>query len=192
MTDPKRRTVMITLGAIGAMTTLVAVSPQLYRTFCQVTGWGGTTQRADTAAGEVLDRTITIRFDATTAKGLPWRFTPAQGPQTLHVGETGLAYYEAANTADYPVIGTASYNVQPAKAGPYFMKVACFCFTEQLLQPHETVKMPVTFFVDPSIADDPSMDDVREITLSYIFYRNERAEEKMTQATAPSETAAVY
>jgi cytochrome c oxidase assembly protein subunit 11 len=109
---------------------------------------------------------------------MPWAFKPAQVTQTLRIGETGLAYYEATNNADYPVIGSATFNVQPAKAGSYFMKVDCFCFEEQLLQPGETMLMPVTYYIDPEMADEQRLDDVREITLSYTFYRNEDAEER--------------
>ena len=170
------RTALIVLAVIAAMTGLAAAAPALYNTFCRVTGWGGTTQRAEAGALEVLDREITVRFDASTAKGLPWSFRPEQVSQTLRVGETGLAYYEATNDADHPVVGTATFNVQPAKAGLYFMKVECFCFTSQVLQPGETMSMPVTYFIDPEIADEDRLDEVREITLSYTFYRDEKAE----------------
>ena len=173
------RTALIVLVVVAAMTGLVAAAPTLYNTFCRVTGWGGTTQRAEAGALEVLDREITVRFDASTAKGLPWSFRPEQVSQTLHVGETGLAYYEATNKADHPVIGTATFNVQPAKAGLYFMKVECFCFTAQVLRPGETMSMPVTYFIDPEIADEERLDEVREITLSYTFYRDERAEAEL-------------
>ena len=175
------RTVLVIGGVIAFMGVLVAWSPELYNTFCKVTGWGGTTQRTDTASTEVLDRKITVRFDSTTASELPWNFKPAQVSQTVHIGESALAFFEAENRADYPVIGTASFNVQPAKAGQYFMKVECFCFTEQMLQPGEAVKMPVTYFLDPALADDDSLDEVREITLSYTFYRNEVAEKRLAE-----------
>ncbi|MCQ8184222.1 cytochrome c oxidase assembly protein [Parvularcula maris] len=173
-------------GKVAASVALVAAlmvgasfaAVPLYRIFCQVTGWGGTTQVAKAEADRVLDRRVTVRFDASIAKGIPWSFKPAQVSQTLRIGETGLAYYEATNNADYPVIGSASFNVQPAKAGSYFMKVDCFCFEEQILQPGETMLMPVTYYVDPEMADERRLDDVREITLSYTFYRNEDAEER--------------
>lgn len=165
---------LIVAGMVGMSFAAVP----LYKTFCRVTGFGGTTQEAKTTADTVLDRKVTIRFDASTAPGLPWTFKPAQTSQTLHVGETGLAFFEATNNSDHPVIGTASYNVQPAKAGVYFMKVQCFCFTEQTLMPGETVQMPVTYFVDPEIATNKRLDDVKEITLSYTFYHNEVAEQR--------------
>lgn len=177
--SPNARIAAIVVAVVLAMTGLAAAAPTLYNTFCRVTGWGGTTQRAEAGAAQVLDREITVRFDASTAKGLPWSFRPEQVSQTLHVGETGLAYYEATNEADHPVIGTATFNVQPAKAGLYFMKVECFCFTSQVLQPGETMSMPVTYFIDPEIADEDRLDEVREITLSYTFYRDERAEEEL-------------
>ncbi|MEM9810073.1 MAG: cytochrome c oxidase assembly protein [Pseudomonadota bacterium] len=176
--DANKRVALIVTGVVAGMTALSFAAVPLYETFCRVTGWGGTTQIADLSSETVLDRKITIRFDASRSSDLPWTFKPDQVSQTLRIGETGLAYYEATNLSDEPVIGMASYNVQPAKAGLYFMKVECFCFTEQLLQPGETVLMPVTYFVDPEIADERNLDDVREITLSYTFYRNEDAEER--------------
>ncbi|WP_370334810.1 cytochrome c oxidase assembly protein [Parvularcula marina] len=180
--DRNTKTVLGVLGMIAFMTVLVINAPALYRTFCQITGFDGTTRKADAASTEVLERKVTIRFDASMADNLPWSFHPAQVSQTLHIGESSLAFYEAENRADYPVIGTASYNVQPAKAGQYFMKVECFCFTEQLLAPGEKVQMPVTYFIDPAMADDRSLDEVREITLSYTFYRNEVAEKRLAAA----------
>ena len=174
-----QRTAAIVGAVVAAMTALAAAAPSLYNTFCRVTGWGGTTQRADAAAEAVLDREITVRFDASVTKGPPWTFRPEQVSQTLRLGETGLAYYEATNTSDRPVVGTASFNVQPAKAGLYFMKIECFCFTAQVLQPGETMSMPVTYFIDPEMADERRLDEVREITLSYTFYRDEDAEAEL-------------
>ena len=141
-----------------------------YRAFCQVTGWGGTTQRAEADADRTLARKITVRFDANVNQGLAWRFKPEQASQTLQIGETGLAFYEAENQSSEPVSGSATFNVSPAKAGLYFRKIECFCFTRQTLQPGETVSMPVTYFVDPAIADDKNLDDVQTITLSYTFF----------------------
>lgn len=174
--------VLIVAGMVGMSYAAVP----LYETFCRVTGWGGTTQQTTAISEKVLERQITVRFDATTAKGMPWDFRPAQVSQKLHIGESALAFYEATNTADYPVIGTASFNVQPAKAGIYFMKVQCFCFTEQTLQPGESMKMPVTYYIDPKLAEDDDLDEVREITLSYTFYRNEVAEKRQL-AQAPAD-----
>lgn len=168
--NKNRKTALTALAVVVGMVALSYASVPLYRAFCQVTGWGGTTKRAEAGATRVLDRKITIRFDATVGQGLPWTFKPEQVSQSLHVGETGLAFYAAQNLTDEPITGRATFNVQPAKAGRYFMKVECFCFTEQTLKPGEAVSMPVTYFIDPSIADDEGLDDVREITLSYTFF----------------------
>lgn len=142
-----------------------------YKAFCQVTGWGGTTQRAETnATRPVLDREITVRFDGTVGANLPWRFKPEQISQTLKIGETALAFYAAENVSGRPVTGRATFNVSPAKAGIYFQKIECFCFTEQLLTPGQRVSMPVTYFIDPALADDPNLVEVETITLSYTFF----------------------
>ena len=128
-------------------------------------------QRADASADRTLERQITVRFDATVSQGLPWAFKPEQPSQTLHIGETGLAFYEAENFTDKPITGRATFNVSPAKAGIYFKKIECFCFTEQTLQPGEKVSMPVTYFVDPELAENENLDEVQTITLSYTFFR---------------------
>ncbi|MEM1410067.1 MAG: cytochrome c oxidase assembly protein [Pseudomonadota bacterium] len=176
--DAKSKTAATVVFAAACMVALSFAAVPAYRAFCQVTGWGGTTQVAETSADRVLDREVTIRFDASRAAGMPWSFKPVQVSQTLRIGETGLAHYEATNLSDEPVIGSATFNVQPAKAGQYFMKVDCFCFEEQLLEPGETMLMPVTYFVDPALDDELRLADVREITLSYTFYRNEDAEKR--------------
>lgn len=177
-----RLTVTLLCSAVALMGGLAYASVPLYQLFCQVTGYGGTTQVADQGADEILDRTIKVRFNADTASGLPWEFRPAQREIELRVGETGMAYYTAINHSDRPVVGTASYNVTPLKAGPYFSKIDCFCFTEQKLAPGEKAEMPVTFFVDPEIADDKNMDDITTITLSYTFF-----EMKQEEADTPAE-----
>jgi len=176
--DKNARTALSVSGVVLGMVAMSFAAVPLYRAFCQVTGWGGTTQVADQQADRVLERKVTVRFDASRASGMPWEFKPVQVSQELHIGETGLAYYEATNTSDEPVIGSATFNVQPAKAGQYFMKVDCFCFEEQLLQPGETMLMPVTYFIDPEMDNERNLDEVREITLSYTFYRNEDAEKR--------------
>ena len=181
---PNSRTALIVTTVVLGMVGMSFAAVPAYRAFCQITGWGGTTQRAEAASDVILDREVTVRFDATTSQGLPWQFRPEQVSQTLKIGETGLAYYEAENLSDKPVIGTASFNVQPAKAGLYFRKVECFCFTEQLLMPGEKISMPVTYFVDPSIADQKNLDDIKTITLSYTFFRNEEAEAEQLAALA--------
>lgn len=178
MMDKNARVAVIVSAVVAGMVALSFAAVPLYRAFCQVTGWGGTTQVSNEFADRVLNRKMTIRFDASKSRDMPWAFETAQVSQTLRLGETGLAYYEATNNSDEPVIGSATFNVQPAKAGGYFMKVECFCFTEQLLQPGETMLMPVTYFIDPALDDERRLDDVREITLSYTFYRNEDAEKR--------------
>lgn len=182
--SPNARILSIILAVIAGMGTLVATSPQIYNAFCRVTGWGGTTQRGELAPGTVLEREVTVRFDANTAADIPWRFRPEQVSQTLKIGEQGLAYYEATNLSDVPVIGTATFNVQPAKAGLYFVKVECFCFQSQRLEPGQTMSMPVAYYVDPELAREENLDEVREITLSYTFHRDERAEREEMAALA--------
>lgn len=154
---------------------LAFASAPLYDAFCRVTGFGGTTQRAAQAPGVVSERTVTVRFDATASKDLPWRFKPAAATLEAKIGETQLAFYEAENRSDRPTYGVASYNVTPHKAGRYFSKIECFCFTEQTLDPGEAVDMPVLFYLDPELLDDPRMDDLTEITLSYTFFASEPA-----------------
>jgi cytochrome c oxidase assembly protein subunit 11 len=168
----KRATVMLALGLLAGMGTLTAYSSTLYSLFCQLTGYGGTTQVATGPAGRVLDRTITVRFNADIDPGLPWRFVPTQTAVEVRVGENALAFYRAASLSDRPVSGQAVFNVTPAKAGLYFNKIDCFCFVEQTLNPGQEVDMPVQFFIDPAIADDRGLDDVTTITLSYTFFKS--------------------
>jgi len=166
-----RRTVLAAAGVVTFMVGLSFAAVPLYDLFCRVTGFGGTTQRSAAAPGAAGDRPITIRFNATTHPNLPWRFTPEQPSVTLRLGEEGLAFYSATNRSETPVTGVSTYNVTPEKVGRYFHKIACFCFDEQTLTPGERVDMPVTFWVDPKIAEDPSTRDVTTITLSYSFFR---------------------
>lgn len=147
-------------------------SVPFYRWFCQVTGFDGTTQRADAAPGAdgISDRVIRIRFDANVAPGLTWNFGPEDPHVDVRVGDVGITSYFAQNTGDAPTRGHATFNVTPEKAGKYFVKVACFCFSDQPLGPNESREMPVNFFVDPAILSDPRADDIKEITLSYTFF----------------------
>ncbi len=176
MTGPQR-TVALTLGTVLLMGSLAWASVPLYNLFCRVTGYGGATGVAESGSDQVLDQTITIRFDASLARDMPWTFKPAQREMELRIGETGLAFYEATNPTDRPIAGQASYNVAPFSAGGYFTKIDCFCFTEQVLQPGETVQMPVTFYVDPAIVNDRDASHVERITLSYTFYEIDMPEE---------------
>ena len=142
----------------------------LYQLFCQVTGFGGTTQRAEALPTTVLDRTITVSFNADTDPALPWQFRPLQLETQVKIGESMLIAYEAINTSNAPVTGMATYNVTPHEAGPYFHKIDCFCFEEQVLNPGEQVHMPVSFYIDPTLNDDENLKGVKNITLSYTFF----------------------
>ena len=167
----KRRTAFFAGVTIAAMLGLTAYSPTLYRIFCEVTGYNGTTQRSAEAPAQASERVITIRFTAETHPDLPWTFGPVEHEIRVKVGEQKLAFYAAENKSDEPVTGMAVFNVSPLKAGQYFDKIACFCFDEQTLAPRQRADMPVSFFVDPKILTDRNLDDVSVITLSYTFYR---------------------
>ena len=164
----KNRTALLAVLGICFMTGLAWASVPLYRLFCQVTGLGGTTQ-VGTAAPGAVDQQIRVDFDANVHK-LSWRFKPEVQSETVAIGARDMAFFRATNTSARPITGTATFNVTPAQAGKYFTKIQCFCFTEQTLQPGETQRMPVTFYVDPAILDDPDARDVKTITLSYTFY----------------------
>jgi cytochrome c oxidase assembly protein subunit 11 len=163
-----------------------------YDWFCRVTGFGGTTAVAESGSDVVLDRTVKVRFDASLEAGMPWDFRPVVPSMEIRIGENGLAFYEAHNPTDRPVAGTASFNVYPYAAGGYFTKVECFCFQEQVLQPGETVQMPVSFFVDPAMVEDVEGRFVNEIVLSYTFHETPLPEEQaaLTDAAA-ADTGAV-
>ena len=165
-----RQVVLVCVAALLTMGALTAASVPLYRLFCQVTGFGGTPKRADKAPDAAIDRKITIRFDANVVPGMPWTFEPAQRTMEVKIGENALAFYKAHNTSSEAIKGTATYNVSPDNAGAYFGKIECFCFTEQTLAPGESVEMPLSFFVDPSILEDRDASLIKEITLSYTFY----------------------
>lgn len=167
----KNRKAGFILGGLAlAMVGMAYAAVPLYEIFCQITGYGGTTKVAEASEAPVLDRTISVRFTANTHRDMPWVFAPSQLTQESQIGEQKLATYDAYNPTDKRITGTAVFNVTPFKAGPYFSKIECFCFTEQTLEPGERVLMPVTYYVDPAIADDPNLDDVTEIVLSYTFY----------------------
>lgn len=173
-------TVVGLLALVGGMGTLTAYAVPLYQLFCRVTGYGGTTQVATGPADKVLDRTIVVRFNADVNGGLPWRFEPVQRAVTVRVGEPVLVFYRARSLAARTIVGRATFNVTPAKAGLYFNKVDCFCFTEQSLDPGATVDLPVQFYIDPAIAEDRNLDDVTTITLSYTFFESEREDAPRT------------
>lgn len=165
-----RRAGMIVASVGVGMLGLSFASVPLYALFCRVTGYNGTVQTG-TAAPGATERTIRVRFAAQTDRSLPWNFRPEQAAMTVRLGEEGFAFYSATNQAATPVTGISVYNVTPEKVGRYFHKVACFCFDEQTLAPGQRADMPVSFWVDPRIAEDPNTRDVSTITLSYTFYR---------------------
>jgi cytochrome c oxidase assembly protein subunit 11 len=166
----KYKTLGFLLVLITGMGVLSYASVPLYKLFCQVTGYGGTTQQATSPSSQTLERKIKIRFDANTKPTLDWDFQPVETSIDISVGQNALAFYKAKNTGKDPIVGTATFNVTPEKAGLYFNKIDCFCFVEQLLAPQEAVDMPVSFFIDPDIVNDPNLDDVTTITLSYTFF----------------------
>jgi cytochrome c oxidase assembly protein subunit 11 len=173
-TKPANRNLGLTAAAcavfVAGMVGMSFAAVPLYALFCQVTGFGGTTQRADAAPDTTLDRTVTVRFDANVGNNLGWSFRPEVRSVQVKLGEIGEIRYIAENRTAEATTGTATFNVAPGEAGLYFSKIACFCFTEQTLAPGERVEMPVTFFVDPALVDDPDYGGTNTITLSYTFY----------------------
>lgn len=164
------RSVFLLGGLVLGMVGLAYASVPLYKLFCQVTGFGGTPKISEIAASEVLSRTMKVRFDANVDPKLAWKFRPVQLDQSTKIGESVMAYYQATNLSDKTLVGTATFNITPLKAAPYFVKLDCFCFTEQVLEPGETAIMPVLYYVDPEIAGDWHLDDVTTLTLSYTFF----------------------
>lgn len=163
--------IAIAAGAIAPLMLGAAYAAvPLYQMFCQVTGFGGTTQRATAAPSVILDQTMTVRFDATISGSLPWTVEPVERTVDVKLGETRVVVYRAVNRSNQTVTGTASFNVTPEAAGQYFNKLECFCFTEQRLEPGQSVEMPVSFFVDPAMLDNRQAAKVGDITLSYTFY----------------------
>jgi len=171
----KRGTALVLFSVVAGMVGLAFASEPLYRIFCQVTGYAGTTQVAASVpkSNEVLKRIVAVRFDANVNSKMPCIFKPVQREIKVRLGEQALAYFEATNDSDQPLVGTASFNVTPYKAAIHFNKIDCFCFTQQVLKPGQTMKMPVTFFIDPELAKDSSADDLRTITLSYTFFQDD-------------------
>ena len=185
----RRGTAIACVALVAGMVAMSFAAVPLYRLFCQVTGFGGTTQRAEAVAGPVLDRVMAVRFDANVGDGLPWDFRPVERQVELKVGEQGQAVYRATNRSDRPTTGTATFNVSPPLAGAYFVKIECFCFTEQTLEPGQSVDMPVVFYVDPAIAEDSDVKNLATITLSYTFYPVEQPARISQADAATSETA---
>jgi len=175
MTPEKKRhtrTAIIAGAVVLGMTGMAFAAVPLYKAFCRVTGYGGTTQEAQAAPDQILERRIEVRFDANHSPDLPVEFSPKQTSERLRIGETGLAFYRVRNTSNEPVVARATYNVTPHVAGPYFAKLECFCFTDRVIAPGAEVDLPVVFFVDPAIVNDPDTADINTLTLSYTFFRS--------------------
>ncbi len=166
------RTGLLAALLVFGMTGMAFASVPLYRIFCQATGFGGTTQMkiGGEAPGAVAGKLINVRFDSNVSSALPWSFAPEKHVERSAVGARKMAFFTAKNLSDRPVTGTATFNVTPLQAGQYFTKVQCFCFTEQVLKPGEEIRMPVVYYIDPKILDDPDASRISEITLSYTFY----------------------
>jgi cytochrome c oxidase assembly protein subunit 11 len=192
ITDPtKKNTNRVVAGVciafFGGMIGMAYAAVPLYTMFCQATGYGGTVKRATQQyADRVLDRDITVRFDANTA-GVPWAFQPVARSVTIKIGETVQAHFSATNKFDRPFTGRATFNVQPELAGPYFNKVECFCFTDTTLKPGETLDMPVVFYVDPDIVNVPELKDLKTITLSYTMFPVDK--NKPVASSAPAQSS---
>ncbi len=180
--SPRRLTVAAFTAVLAVMIGITSYSVTLYRLFCQATGAGGTTQRVAVGSTTQTARTVTVFFDTSVAPNLPWRFQPLQRSVHVHLGQDAMAFFEATNKSDHDIVGHATFNVTPEKVGPYFKKIQCFCFNEERLHPGEREQMPVTFFVDPKMADDPDTADVHEITLSYTFFQSKRPEDALELA----------
>ena len=187
MMDARQRTAARLVGVVVVMGSLAWASVPLYDLFCRVTGWGGTTDVAESPLEEPLEEVITIRFDASTAAGMPWEFKPEQVKMPIRIGEEGLAFYEAYNPTSRTIAGTASFNVAPFSAGAYFSKIDCFCFELQVLEPGQRVSMPVSFFIEPAILDDPDARFVKTITLSYTFHDVDLPEDYRSEQAALGE-----
>ena len=166
----------MTMVALAMLALGLSAKP-LYNTFCKVTGYGGTTRIAKSSSQNTIARDITVRFDSNIAPDVPWSFEPEQTKVTTKIGANTLVFYRAKNNSNQAVVGSASYNVTPIKAAPYFTKIQCFCFTEQKLEPGEEVRMPVLFYVDPEIDQDHRNDEIKTITLSYTFHLIEHPDE---------------
>ncbi|SFT94661.1 cytochrome c oxidase assembly protein subunit 11 [Pseudovibrio denitrificans] len=181
---------VICAGVFFGMVGLSFAAVPLYQLFCQVTGYGGTTQRAEEASETILDREIIVSFDANVAPGLDWDFKPKQKKVRVKLGQMTEIMYEAKSLAQQVSTGTSTFNVAPFEVGGYFNKIDCFCFTEQPLQSGESIDMPVVFFIDPELDKDESLKNIKEITLSYTFFELPKDGEEETAAVAsPSDAA---
>ena len=168
--DKKKKTIFYLVFLVLFMASASFLSVPFYNWFCKVTGYGGATNVGQKESDIISDKVISVRFDASLEKGLEWEVKPVQRNMTLNLGETGLAFYEAYNPTDKPIAAQASFNVVPFSVGNFFNKIECFCFTEQILQPGEKIKMPVSFYVDPDLINNLESKNVTSVTLSYTFY----------------------
>ena len=169
---PQKRTLVFLIGILSFMIALTCASVPLYRMFCQQTGYGGTPKIVTEANPRTEDRMFRIEFNADIDRDLPWEFIPSQPYVYVQAGVPALAFYKIRNKTSKPMVGIAAYNVTPDKAGQYFHKIACFCFNEQIIPPGEVFEMPVQFYIDADIVDNPDLNDLKRITLSYTFYKN--------------------
>ena len=186
------RIVSICLGLVVGMAGLAYAAVPLYQIFCQVTGYGGTTQRSELLADvKVLDRSVTVRFDANTSRDLNWEFAPVERQVSVKLGEQKQIAFVARNLSDKPVTGTATFNVTPQHVGAYFNKIECFCFTETTLQPGEKIDMPVIFFIDPDLDEEEAMRNLETITLSYTFFPDDSEETPLAAIEENMNTKAV-
>ncbi len=186
--DKNTRMLKRLVGVAAFMLAMSFAAVPAYNLFCRVTGFGGTPSVAKDGSDVILDRTVKIRFDGSLERDMPWKFKPMAKTMTLRIGETGLAFYEAYNPTDKVIAGSASYNVYPYEAGGYFTKIDCFCFSMQVLQPGERVQMPVTFFVDPEMVDDPDAKHIKTITLSYTFHVTDLPDDEVALASEQAQS----
>ena len=184
-------TVLLLVSVVAGMVGMSFASVPLYRLFCAATGFGGTTQRAETPPNRVAAGLVTVRFDAQVAPVLDWEFRPLKDQIAVHPGEQNQVYFRAVNRTAAPVTARAVYNVTPTKAGVYFDKLQCFCFSNQTLAPGESVDMGVVFFVDPDLLTDPSTSEVHSITLSYTMFRAPDTASPNASSTLPSPNSSV-
>jgi cytochrome c oxidase assembly protein subunit 11 len=185
--DKNARLAWSLAAAVGGMLALAYAASPLYDMFCRATGFGGTPQVAQAGERPVLSRTVNVRFDSNVDANLPWRFTPLEREVKLKLGEERLVHYRVTNLSQRPIVGTSTYNVTPETAGAWFNKLQCFCFTEQLLLPGQSMDMPVVFFVDPEMDKDRRYDNVRTVTLSYTFFEAKTERAKTLLGSVPAD-----
>jgi cytochrome c oxidase assembly protein subunit 11 len=185
--DKNARLAWSLAAAVGGMLALAYAASPLYDMFCRATGFGGTPQVAQAGERPVLSRTVNVRFDSNVDANLPWRFTPLEREVKVKLGEERLVHYRVTNVSQRPIVGTSTYNVTPETAGAWFNKLQCFCFTEQLLLPGQSMDMPVVFFVDPEMDKDRRYDNVRTVTLSYTFFEAKTERAKTLLGSVPAD-----